>query len=73
MGSKGITVCPCCRQRGWDFSEAAYVRALLEPEAEDLVEDAGVVKVPCANCSHLVLFDAGKIGIRGLWAKGRGL
>jgi len=31
------------------------------------------VKVPCDNCGYLVLFDAETIGIRGVWAQGRGL
>ncbi len=52
---------------------AAYVRALLEEGQEDLMEDAGVVKVPCDNCGYLALFDAETLGIRGLWAEGREL
>src|SRR5215211_5704329 len=73
MSSKAIVMCPCCGQDRWRFAEAAYGRALLEKGAEDLVEAAGVVKVPCDNCGYLALFDAETIGIRGLWADGRGL
>lgn len=73
MSSKAIVMCPCCGQDRWRFAEAAYVRALLEKDAEDLVEAAGVVKVPCDNCGYLALFDAETLGIRGLWADGRGL
>jgi hypothetical protein len=50
-----------------------YVRALLEEGTEDLLEAAGVVKVPCDNCGYVALFDAETIGIRGLWAEGRDL
>ena len=73
MRSKAIVMCPCCGQDKWRFAEAAYIRALLEEGQEDLMEDAGVVKVPCDNCGYLALFDAEAIGIRGLWAKGREL
>ena len=74
MRSKAIVMCPCCGQKdGWRFAEAAYVRALLEEGDEDLTEGGGVVKVACGNCGHLLLFDAGTIGIRGAWAKGRDL
>jgi len=71
--SKAILKCPCCGQDKWHFAEAAYVRALLEEGQEDLMEDAGVVKVPCDNCGYLALFDAETLGIRGLWAEGREL
>ncbi len=71
--SKAIAMCPCCGQDAWRFAEAAYVRALLEKDDEDLSEGGGVVKVPCGNCGHLVLFDAETIGIRGVWAEGRDL
>jgi hypothetical protein len=73
MRSKAIVMCPCCGQDRWRFDEAAYVRALLEGNEEDLTEGGGVVKVPCDNCGYLVLFDAETIGIRGVWGQGRGL
>ena len=73
MRSKAIVMCPACGQDKWRFAEAAYVRALLEVGQEDLMEDAGVVKVPCDNCGYLALFDAETLGIRGLWAKEREL
>jgi len=66
-------MCPCWGEDRWRFDEAAYVRALLEGNDEDLTEGGGVVKVPCDNCGYLVLFDAETIGIRGVWAQGRGL
>jgi hypothetical protein len=73
MRSKSILKCPCCGQEKWRLSEAAYVRALLEEGQNDLMEDAGVVRVPCDNCGYLALFDAETLGIRGLWAEGREL
>jgi hypothetical protein len=73
MRSKAIVMCPCCGQDRRRCDEAAYVRALLEGNEEDLTEGGGVVKVPCDNCGYLVLFDAETIGIRGVWAQGRGL
>ncbi len=73
MRSKAILKCPCCGQDKWRLEDAAYVRALLEEGQEDLMEDAGVVKVPCDNCGYLALFDAETLGIRGLWAQGREL
>ena len=73
MRSKAIVMCPCCRQDKWRFAEASYLRALLEKAEEDLVEAAGVVKVPCDNCGYVALFDAETIGVRGLWAEGREL
>ena len=73
MRSKAIVMCPCCGQDRWRLADAAYVRALLEEGQEDLMEDAGVVKVPCDNCGYLALFDAERLGIRGLWAEGREL
>ena len=73
MRSKAIVMCPCCGQDRWPFGGPAYVRALLEEGQDDLMEDAGVVKVPCDNCGYLALFDAETIGIRGLWAQGRDL
>ena len=54
------------------MAEASYVRALLEQGEPDLAEDKGVAKVTCGNCGHVQLFDAERIGIRGLWAEGRG-
>jgi hypothetical protein len=50
MRSKSVVMCPCCGQDQWRFTGAAYVRALLEEGTEDLLEAAGVVKVPCDNC-----------------------
>jgi predicted nucleic-acid-binding Zn-ribbon protein len=73
MRSKAILKCPCCGQDRWHFAGAAYVRALLEAGQEDLMEDAGVVRIPCDNCGYLALFDAETLGIRGLWAEGREL
>jgi predicted nucleic-acid-binding Zn-ribbon protein len=73
MRSKAIVTCPCCRQEKLRLAEAAYLRALLEEGQEDLMEDAGVVKIPCDNCGYLALFDAKTLGIRGLWAEGREL
>ena len=74
MRSKAIVACPACGQEEkWRFAGAAYVRALLEAGLEDLMEDAGVVKVPCDNCGYLALFDAETLGIRGLWAEEREL
>ena len=73
MRSKAIVTCPACGQEKWRLVDAAYVRALLEEGQEDLMEDAGVVKIPCDNCGYLALFDAETLGIRGLWAQGREL
>ncbi len=73
MRSRAVVLCPLCGQDGWRLAEAAYVRALLEEGAEDLVEARGVVKVPCGNCGYLALLDAETVGIRGLWGQGRGL
>ena len=73
MRSKAIVMCPCCGQEKLRLAEAAYLRALLEEGQEDLMEDAGVVKIPCDNCGYLALFDAKTLGIRGLWAEGREL
>ena len=73
MRSKAIVMCPCCGQEKLRLAAAAYVRALLEEGQEDLMEDAGVVKIPCENCGYVVLFDAETVGIRGLWAEGREL
>jgi hypothetical protein len=74
MRSKAIARCPCCGQEdGWGLADAAYVRALLEGDEQDLTEGGGVVKVACGNCGHLLLFDAETIGIRGMWGQGRDL
>ena len=73
MRSKAIIQCPACGDvDGWLFEEAAYVRALLEVGDADLTEDKGVVKVLCGNCGYVALFDAQMLGIRALWAEGRG-
>ena len=74
MHSKAIVRCLACGQeKKWRLADAAYVRALLEEGQEDLMEEAGVVKIPCDNCGYLALFDAETLGIRGLWAGGREL
>jgi hypothetical protein len=73
MHSKAIITCPACGQEKLRLADAAYVRALLEEGQEDLMEDAGVVRIPCDNCGFLALFDAETLGIRGLWAEGREL
>ncbi len=72
MRSKAIIQCPACGDARWQFVEAAYIRALLEQGEPDLAEDKGVVKVSCGNCGYVMLFDAEALGIRGLWAEGRG-
>jgi redox-regulated HSP33 family molecular chaperone len=64
-------MCLCCGQERWRFAGAAYVRALLEEEDEDLTEGGGVVKVPCDNCGYVALFDAETIGTRKLWSRKR--
>ena len=73
MRSKAIMQCPACGDAKWQFAQAAYVRAFLEQGEEDLGEDKGVVKVCCGNCGHVMLFEAETLGIRGLWAEGRGV
>ncbi len=73
MRSKAIVMCPCCGQEKLRLGAAAYVRTLLEEGQEDLMEAAGVVKIPCENCGYVALFDAETLGIRGLWAEGREL
>ena len=73
MRSKGIMQCPACKKDRWRFAEAAYVRALLEAGDADLTEDQGVVKLSFGNCGYVMLLDAETLGIRGLWAEGRGL
>lgn len=71
MHSKAIVQCPACGDSSWQFSEASYVKALLETGATDLTEDEGVVKVSCGNCGYVMLFDAERLGIRGLWDQKR--
>ena len=74
MRSKAVDRCPCCGQQDkWSFAGAAYVRALLEEGQDDLMEDAGVVKLPCGNCGYMALFDGETVGVRGMWDQGRGL
>jgi len=73
MRSKATLTCPACGQEKLRLADAAYVRALLEEGQEDLMEDAGVVRIPYDNCGYLALFDAEMLGIRGLWAEGREL
>ena len=73
MRSKAIMQCSACGDAKWQFAQAAYVRALLEQGEEDLGEDKGVVKVCCGNCGYVMLFEAETLGIRGLWAEGRGV
>ena len=73
MRSKAIVQCPACGDARWRFAEAGYVRALLEEGEPDLTESGGVVKIPCANCGYVALFDAETVGIRGSWAQGRDL
>ena len=72
MRSKAIVQCPLCGEAQWQFAQAAYIRALLEQGEPDMSEEKGVVKVGCGNCGYLVLLDAETVGIRGLWAEGRG-
>ena len=72
MRSKAIIQCPVCGDVQWRFAEADYVRALLEQGEPDLAEDKGVVRISCGNCGYVMLFDAETLGIRGLWAEGRG-
>jgi ribosomal protein S27E len=72
MRSKAIVQCPPCGDAQWKFAQASYVRALLEQGEADLAEDRGVVRISCGNCGYVMLFDAQTLGIRGLWAQGRG-
>jgi predicted nucleic-acid-binding Zn-ribbon protein len=73
LRSKGIIQCPACGDARLQLAQAGYARALLEQGEPDLTEDKGVVKVPCGNCGYVMLFDAEIVGIRGLWAEGRGV
>jgi len=72
MRSKAIIQCPACGDQLWQFAQASYVRALLEKGEPDLAEDRGVVRILCGNCGYVMLLDAETLGIRGLWAQGRG-
>lgn len=73
MRSKAIVQCPACGDGSWRFAEASYVRALLEEGDTDLTEGAGIVRVSCANCGYVALFDAETLGIRGSWDQRRSL
>ena len=73
MRSKAIVQCPACEATRWRFAEAVYLGALLEEGEANLTEDRGVVKVCCASCGHVLLFDAEAVGIRGLWDESRRL
>jgi len=73
MHSKAIVQCPACGDNSWQFTEASYVRALLEAGEPDLTEGGGVVRVTCGNCGYVMLFDAEMLGIRGLWDQKRKL
>ena len=73
MRSKAVIECPACGEDRWQFTKASYVRALLEADDLDLMEDGGVVKISCDNCGYVALFDAETLGIRGLWDRGRDL
>ena len=73
MRSKVIVQCPACGESRWRFSEAGYVRGLLEHGEPDLVEDKGVVKILCNNCGYVMLFDAEAVGIRAMWDSQRGI
>ncbi len=71
MRSKRIVQCPVCGDvDGWHLAGAAYVRALLEQGEPDLLEQRGVVRVTCASCGYVALFDAERLGIRGAWDAG---
>ena len=58
MRSKGVIHCAACGEARWCFSEAAYIRGILENGEPDLAEDRRVVKILCHNCGYLMLFDA---------------
>lgn len=73
MREKAVIQCPACGHDKWEIAEACYVKALLEEGEEDLTEDEGVVKVSCEECGYVMLFDAKKVGIRGLWDHKRSL
>jgi predicted nucleic-acid-binding Zn-ribbon protein len=71
--SKGVAQCTVCGESRWRFSEAAYIRGLLEHGEPDLAEDKGVVKILCENCGYVMLFDAETVGIRAMWDSQRGI
>ena len=73
MQAKGIIQCPACGEERWRFSEATYIRGLLEQGEPDLAEDQGVVKIQCDNCAYVLLLDAQAVGIRTMWDSGRGI
>jgi predicted nucleic-acid-binding Zn-ribbon protein len=73
MRSKAIVQCPACGDSSWRFTEAVYIRALLEEGDSDLTETGGVVKISCGNCGYVMLFDAEQLDIRGLWDRKRGI
>ena len=73
MRSKGVSHCAACGEVRWRFSEAGYVRELLEHGEPDLAEDKGVVKILCDNCGYVMLFDAETVGIRAMWDSQRGI
>ncbi len=73
MQSKAILQCPACGDTQWQYAKSAYIRTLLERDEPDLTEESGVVKISCGNCGYLMLFNAEILGIRGLWAEGRGI
>jgi hypothetical protein len=73
MRSQAVIQCPACGDARWRFAEAVYLRALLEESEEDLAKEKGVVKVCCGQCGYMMLFCAETLGIRGLWAEGRGV
>ena len=63
--------CPLTQRSNGSWKTGCARR--LEEGQEDLMEEAGVVKILCDNCGYLALFDAETLGIRGLWAEGREL
>ena len=73
LRSKAVVQCPACGAPDLGFADATYVRALLEEADADLTEDQGVVKVNCGNCGYVMLFDAKRLGIRGVWDRRRGV
>jgi hypothetical protein len=41
MHSKAVIQCPACKDAGWHFNEATYVRALLEEDEANLIARIG--------------------------------